>query len=205
MQRQGSGDEVDECWTLVPEDLALLVDLPDVSKLGLAAQLAYWRQNGRFPDDEADLAPTGIGRLAEQIGVGRNALDDYDWIGRTGRRHRRIILGHLAVAVFDDAAEAVFRRWLADDLLPREQAREEYVKQTSGIPNFPNPSPDYPRVSLPIGMTVHETRNAVTEAQENLRFAINDADIIPRHISALSQERTAVSTPSSLHGGTSSA
>src|SRR4051794_22862757 len=37
-----------------------------------------------------------------------------------GRRHRRLILDHLAVAAFDDAAEARFRRWLADELLPRE-------------------------------------------------------------------------------------
>ena len=43
-------------------------------------------------------------------------------MGRTGRRHRRTILGHLAIAGFDDAAEAAFRRWLADELLPREPA-----------------------------------------------------------------------------------
>jgi hypothetical protein len=57
MQRLWSTDELGECWTLLPEDLALLTDLSDTGKLGLAAQLAYWPQQGRFPDDEADLAP----------------------------------------------------------------------------------------------------------------------------------------------------
>ena len=120
MQRLWSADELDERWTLLREDLALLAGLPDTSKLGLAAQLVYWRQNGRFPDDEADLAPTVVGHLAAQVGVGADVLDGYDWSGRTGRRHRLLVLDHLAVVTFDDAAEAAFRRWLSDELLPRE-------------------------------------------------------------------------------------
>ncbi len=45
-----------------------LTDLPDASKLGLVAQLAYWRENGRFPDDAADLAPALVRHLAAQVG-----------------------------------------------------------------------------------------------------------------------------------------
>jgi TnpA family transposase len=122
MQRLWSADELGERWSLAPEDLALLADLPDAGRLGLAAQLAYWRQHGRFPDEEADLAPAVVGHLAAQVGVAADALGGYDWTGRTGRRHRRLILDHLAVAAFDDAAEARFRRWLAEGLLPGEPA-----------------------------------------------------------------------------------
>jgi len=68
MQRLWSADELDERWTLVPEDMALLTDLPDAGKLGLVAQLAYWRQNGRSPDDAADLALALVRHLAAQIG-----------------------------------------------------------------------------------------------------------------------------------------
>ena len=122
MRRLWSADELGERWTLLREDLALLAGLPDTGKLGLATQLAYWRRHGRFPDDEADLAPAVIGHLATQIGIGIDVLDGYDWVGRTGRRHRRTILAYLAIAGFDDTAEAAFRRWLADELLPREPA-----------------------------------------------------------------------------------
>src|SRR3954464_8117726 len=120
MQRLWSADELGERWTLEPEELKLLADLTGAGKLGLAAQLAYWRQHGRFPNEEAELAPAVVGHLAAQVGVKADALDGYDWTGRTGRRHRRLILDHLAVAAFDDTAEARFRRWLADELLPRE-------------------------------------------------------------------------------------
>ncbi len=57
-----------------------------------------------------------------QIGVGIDALDGYAWAGRSGRRHRVAIIDRLAVAAFDEAAEVRFRRWLADDALPREFA-----------------------------------------------------------------------------------
>jgi hypothetical protein len=62
MQRLWSGAELGEHWTLRADDLALLAALPAGGRLGLAAQLAYWRQNGRFPDDEADLAPAVVAK-----------------------------------------------------------------------------------------------------------------------------------------------
>src|SRR3954451_12019961 len=34
-----------------------------------------WRQHGRFPDEEADLAPAVVGHLAAQVGVEAHALD----------------------------------------------------------------------------------------------------------------------------------
>lgn len=120
MRRLWSTDELVERWSLIPEDFTLLVGLIDASKLGLAAQLAYWRCHAGFPDEEADLAPAVIAHLARQIGVPIDALDGYDWSGRTGRRHRQAILDYLAIAAFDDEAEADLRNWLADELLPRE-------------------------------------------------------------------------------------
>ena len=132
MRREWSAEELGELWTLGPAELVLVGGLPDASKLGLAAQLAYWRVHGRFPDDEADLPPAAVGHLAAQLGVGADALEAYDWAGRTGRRHRRLILDHLAVADFDDAAEARFRRWLADELLPREPSPAVLEGEVSG-------------------------------------------------------------------------
>jgi hypothetical protein len=120
MRRDWSADEFSELWTLGPAELALVAGLPDAGKIGMAAQLTYWRAHGCFPDDEADLPPAAVERLAAQLGIGTDALEAYDWAGRAGRRHRRLVLDHLAVADFDNAVEARFRRWLADELLPRE-------------------------------------------------------------------------------------
>jgi hypothetical protein len=132
MQRIWSADELGECWSLLPEDLALLAGRVDAGKLGFAVQLVFWRQHGRFPDDEADVAPAVIAHLAAQIGVSAEALDGYAWAGRSGRRHRLAIIDHLAVAAFDEAAEGRFRRWLADDVLPREFGASVLDEELSG-------------------------------------------------------------------------
>jgi TnpA family transposase len=110
-------EEIGEHWTLGAEDLAWLSGMPDAGKLGLAVQLMCWRRNGRFPDDEADPAPAVVKHLAAQIGVGVEVLENYEWTGRTGRRHRRLVLDRLAVTSFDDRAEARLRTWLSDELL----------------------------------------------------------------------------------------
>jgi TnpA family transposase len=120
MQSLWSTEAVGEDWTLGAQDLAWLSGLADAGKLGLAVQFMYWRRNGRFPDDEADLAPAVVRHLAARIGVGVEVLEDYEWTGRTGRRHRRLVLDRLAVASFDELAEARLRVWLSDELLPRE-------------------------------------------------------------------------------------
>lgn len=120
MQRTWSADELSERWSLLLDDLALLAGRIDAGKLGFAVQLAFWRQHGRFPDEEADVAPAVIAHLAAQIGVDVEALNGCAWTGRSGRRHRVAIIDHLAVAAFDEVADARFRCWLADDVLPRE-------------------------------------------------------------------------------------
>ncbi len=74
MQRTWSADDLRERWSLLPEDLALLAGRIEAGKLGFAVQLAFWRQHGRFPDEEADVAPAVIAHLAAQIGVTVDAL-----------------------------------------------------------------------------------------------------------------------------------
>ena len=77
-------------------------------------------QYARFPEDESDLAPAVIAHLADQIGVSAVLLVGYKWAGRTGRRHRQLILDFLAVVPFEGAAESAFRTWLAEEALPSE-------------------------------------------------------------------------------------
>jgi hypothetical protein len=110
MEHQGSADELLANWSLAPGDMALLDGLAGSGWLGSAVQLAFWRRYSRFPDDDADVAPVVIAHLASQVGIVSEALDEYDWVGRTGRRHRRMVLDHLAIATFDDSAETLFRR-----------------------------------------------------------------------------------------------
>lgn len=128
MKRLWSMHELTERWTLSPLDLALTADHTDQGKLGLVCQLAFWREHACFPEVEADLAPAIVEHLAQQVGVPAGAVEGYDFAGRSGRRHRRAVLAHLAVSPFDEPSEAAFRTWLLTEALPgepRPQALEE--------------------------------------------------------------------------------
>ncbi len=65
-----------------------------------------------------DFAPAVVAHLADQVGVPEAALGGYDWEGRSGRRHRQEILAALDVRPFDGRAEAAFRAWLLDEVMP---------------------------------------------------------------------------------------
>jgi Domain of unknown function (DUF4158) len=120
MQRMWSSEELAERWSLGSEELVLLPGKSDAGKLGFAVQLAFYKQYARFPEDESDLAPAVIAHLADKIGVSAVLLDGYEWAGRTGRRHRQLILDFLAVVPFEGATESTFRAWLAEKALPSE-------------------------------------------------------------------------------------
>ena len=82
-------------WSLGFEDLALLNAKPVTTRLGFAAQLMMYRTAGRFGRAASEFAGAAIGYLAEQIGGAAADLADYDWLGRSGRRHRAEILDYL--------------------------------------------------------------------------------------------------------------
>jgi hypothetical protein len=118
MKQLWSIEELVEHWSLGAEDQELLAGKHASGRLGFAAQLAFYRLHAWFPDRLGDFAPAVIAHLADQIAIPEAALDGYDWSGRTGRRHRQDIIEALGVWPFDAKAEAAFRIWLLEDVIP---------------------------------------------------------------------------------------
>src|SRR3546814_1842548 len=81
--------------SLVFEDFALLNSKPAATRLGFTAQLLLYRTAGRFGRGADEFPDTVVAYLAEQIGASPAELEVYDWLGRSGRRHRAEILDHL--------------------------------------------------------------------------------------------------------------
>lgn len=120
MKRQWTAEELVEQWSLEPGDEHLLFHKEKRRRLGLLAQLAFYRRYRRFPEQRGDFAPAVVAHLADQIHASVESLDDYGWNDRTGRRHREWILELLGVRPFDKVAKDAFRIWLLTDALPRE-------------------------------------------------------------------------------------
>ena len=124
MKRLWSVEELHEHWSVSPSERDLLFRKEHVGRLGFTAQLVFYRLNAAFPEHRNDLAPIVVAHLAEQLGVEAVTLDEYEWGGRTGRRHREAILELFGVRPFDGAAEAAFRTWLMTVALPKEPNAE---------------------------------------------------------------------------------
>ena len=135
MKRLWSADELYERWTLSPDDLAFIAGNADAGRLGLASQLAFWRSQSRFPDEEADLAPAVVAHLAVQLGTPAEDIESYTFAGRSGRRHRQLVLDYLAVGTFDEAAEAGFRAWLLSACFPASRHRLRSAAEPPGRPD----------------------------------------------------------------------
>ena len=121
-----SPEELVEHWSVEPEDRAHIPDTVGESGcLGFVAQLTFYRMWARFPDGCADFAPTVLSHLAEQLAISEATIASYDWNGRTGRRHRRLILELLGVLPFDAPSQAAFQSWLLTELFPTEPGSAE--------------------------------------------------------------------------------
>lgn len=114
------------------EDLALLNAKPVGTRLGFAAQLTIYRTAGRFARAASEFADAAITYLAKQVGAAVADLADYDWLGRSGRRHRAEILAHLGFrrARQQDMRDAA--AWTGSELCPLGLPASEMMERLLG-------------------------------------------------------------------------
>jgi Domain of unknown function (DUF4158) len=119
-------------WSLTFEDLALLNAKPAATRLGFAAQLVMYRTAGRFGRVASEFPDAAIAYLAEQVGAAAADLAGYDWLGRSGRRHRAEILAYLGFRrarqqdMWDAAA------WTGAELCPLGWSSAEMMERLLG-------------------------------------------------------------------------
>ena len=91
----GVDEDLQSAWSLDFADNVLLASKAAPVRLGFAAQLSMYRRRGRFARDAAEFPDEVLAYLAGQTATRGSDLTGYDWLGRTGRRHRAEILRHL--------------------------------------------------------------------------------------------------------------
>jgi TnpA family transposase len=119
MKQVWTADELGECWTLNDDELAFVENRRGAgNRLGIALQLKHYQLYAQFLNGDREVPADVAEYLLNQFGDGTTPLDDYDWTGRSGRRHRQEILQFLNVRDFDDEAETQLRAWLIKEVLP---------------------------------------------------------------------------------------
>jgi len=119
-------------WNLGFEDLALLNTKPAGTRLGFAAQLMMYRMTGRFGRVASEFPDAAIAYLAEQIEAPVGDLGTYDWLGRSGRRHRAEILAHLGFRRTRRQELRDAAAWTGSELCPLALPASEMMERLLG-------------------------------------------------------------------------
>ena len=124
MKRQWNPDELVDHFTLQANELELLANKADASKLGMALLLKYFQYAARFPAHRHELPPSVVVYVAQQLELAPELWLQYAWSGRTFEYHRaqiRAFLDFREPTVEDAEALA---DWLAAHVVPQDRELE---------------------------------------------------------------------------------
>jgi TnpA family transposase len=117
MKQIWDSNELSDHWSLSFEDLELLKSKPSRSHLPFSIQLKYYQYSGVFPKLYSDIPEIPLHYLMGQLDIVSN--EDYDWKGRTGKRHRLEILSYLGVRKSKPEDREKYKEWLIQELIPK--------------------------------------------------------------------------------------
>jgi Domain of unknown function (DUF4158) len=91
MRQHVTLQELDEHFTVLPQEHTLLAQKSPAQRLGCAILLKYFQWEGRFPTAWHDVPRAVIRHLAERLGVPVDSIRQYDLEGRLARYHKEHI------------------------------------------------------------------------------------------------------------------
>ncbi|PLU17043.1 transposase, partial [Sinorhizobium medicae] len=116
-------------WSLSFSDIEFVNGKQAPARLGLAVQLKFFAAHGFFLQDRASIPTDGVSWLAEQLGVECDAVNQYDFSGRTARRHCAEILQHLGFRRLKRPDREKLTLWIARELCPTGHSVSTMLEQ----------------------------------------------------------------------------
>nr|WP_234841188.1 DUF4158 domain-containing protein [Sinorhizobium meliloti] len=116
-------------WSLSFSDTDFVNGKPTPARLGLAVQLKFFAAHGFFVQDPASIPTDSVSWLAEQLGVECDAVNQYDFSGRTARRHCAEILQYLGFRRLKRSDREELTLWIAGELCPTGQSVGAMLEQ----------------------------------------------------------------------------
>ncbi len=128
MKRRWELEELIEHWTLLPNEISWLSNKTGANRLAIALLLKFFQYANRFPTSPQEVPSLVLDYIALQVQVPPELYLDYNWKGRTYRRHRseiRTFLGLRRATAFDVSALV---DWLVREILPTEADVEKLIE-----------------------------------------------------------------------------
>jgi len=120
MKRNWLPEELIENWIILPKELALLIQKPEPSRLGLAILLKFYQYEGQFPTSKNEIPPQVIRYVAGQLKIAPERFNGYDFDGRTIKVHRAVVRNFLGFREATISDQEALRTWLEKQVLAYE-------------------------------------------------------------------------------------
>ena len=121
MKRRWTIDELNETFTLYPEELSHLTGVASHNQLGFAVLLKCFQHEGCFPENRSEISFEVVEHLAKQLALSPQEFFQYNWDGRTIKQHRVIIREWFGFRPYAQADRQTIIEWLCDVVLPHNQ------------------------------------------------------------------------------------
>ena len=81
--RELDPDELIDRWTLVGDEMDLMIGKAWRDEAGFALMLRFYTEHARFPRGRGEIPDAAVDYVARQVGVERAEIAFYEWSGRT--------------------------------------------------------------------------------------------------------------------------
>ena len=120
MERQRTSEELEEAWTIGPDEIVLLSGRRGPTRLGFAVLLRFFAREGRFLELGEKVNAEAVAHVARQVGVPAEEYDGYDARGRTAEYHRAQIREAFGFRLATAGDAEALGDWLLEEAAPRE-------------------------------------------------------------------------------------
>ena len=135
MKRQWSTEELIECFTLLPEEQAIIPrDTANANlhnQLGFAVMLKFFQLEARFPNHIGEIPSTVVDFIRRQLKLNQVDFQSYRLSGRVHQRHRSQIREFFGYCRIDNQRKQQLKQWLISEVLPEGPHLESLRQQVS--------------------------------------------------------------------------
>jgi len=117
MKHQWSSYELEESWSLSPEELVLLSGRSDSNHLGFAVLLKFFQITGYFPRERADVPQQAVEHLANLVNLHASDFNDHSFSDRLLKSHRAEIRSFLGFRPSTNKDARAALQWLKKEAL----------------------------------------------------------------------------------------
>jgi hypothetical protein len=91
MKRNWQPEELVECWTLLPNELELLVHKKPQNRLIFALLLKFFELEARFPESDHEIPSVVVKYITQQLKISPSIYHECNWQGRSIIYYRKKI------------------------------------------------------------------------------------------------------------------